>query len=74
MSAWLADPNARAWVEAQTALGRVGEPDDIGDIIAFLASDDSRWITGQVLDATGGGVIGVARTGDPAGAGTPTTR
>ncbi|HUE28034.1 MAG TPA: glucose 1-dehydrogenase [Solirubrobacteraceae bacterium] len=66
MSGWLADPTARAWADAQTALGRAGEPGDIGDIVAFLASDDARWITGQVLDATGGGLLGVARTGDPA--------
>ena len=65
MSWWLADPDARAWAEAQTALGRVGDPQDIGDIIAFLASDGARWITGQVLDATGGGLLGLAKTGDP---------
>jgi 3-oxoacyl-[acyl-carrier protein] reductase len=41
----------------------VGQPDDIGDIIAFLASDDARWINGQVLDATGGGVLGVTKMG-----------
>jgi NAD(P)-dependent dehydrogenase (short-subunit alcohol dehydrogenase family) len=65
MSYWLADPSAKAWADAQSALGRVGAPDDIGDIIAFLASDDARWITGQVLDATGGGLLGVSKIGDP---------
>jgi 3-oxoacyl-[acyl-carrier protein] reductase len=65
MSFWLADPSAKAWAEAQSALGRVGTPDDIGDIIAFLASDDARWITGQVVDATGGGLLGVSKIGDP---------
>jgi 3-oxoacyl-[acyl-carrier protein] reductase len=65
MSFWLGDPAAKAWAEAQSALGRVGDPGDIGDIIAFLASDDARWITGQVIDATGGGLIGVSKIGDP---------
>ncbi|MER6991676.1 SDR family oxidoreductase [Saccharopolyspora hirsuta] len=39
---------------AATPLGRIGEPADIADIVAFLASDDSRWITGQVINAGGG--------------------
>jgi 3-oxoacyl-[acyl-carrier protein] reductase len=38
----------------QTPLGRAGQPDDIGKIAAFLASDESYWITGQVILATGG--------------------
>jgi 3-oxoacyl-[acyl-carrier protein] reductase len=37
-----------------TALGRLGSPEDIADVVAFLASDDSRWITGQVIGANGG--------------------
>ncbi|MEL6166345.1 MAG: SDR family oxidoreductase [Cyanobacteria bacterium J06628_3] len=36
------------------ALGRIGEVEDIADIVAFLASDDSRWITGQNIRANGG--------------------
>ncbi|MBX9666947.1 MAG: glucose 1-dehydrogenase [Candidatus Obscuribacterales bacterium] len=39
---------------ARTALGRVGEPEDIAAVVAFLASDDGRWITGQTLRADGG--------------------
>ncbi len=38
----------------QTALGRLGEPDDIAGVAAFLASDDSRWVTGQYIEASGG--------------------
>jgi 3-oxoacyl-[acyl-carrier protein] reductase len=39
---------------AQTPLGRVGQPDDIADIAVFLASNDSRWLTGEQLLASGG--------------------
>jgi NAD(P)-dependent dehydrogenase (short-subunit alcohol dehydrogenase family) len=35
------------------ALGRVGQPEDIADIVTFLASHDARWVTGRVVDATG---------------------
>lgn len=37
-----------------TPLGRIGQPDDIADISVFLASDDSRWLTGEILLAGGG--------------------
>jgi NAD(P)-dependent dehydrogenase (short-subunit alcohol dehydrogenase family) len=45
-----------AWQGAAgfSALGRVGTPADIADAVAFLASDDGRWVTGHWLDATGG--------------------
>jgi len=39
---------------SQTPLGRLGQPDDIADIVAFLASDDARWLTGEQLIASGG--------------------
>ncbi|QIZ36110.1 SDR family oxidoreductase [Saccharopolyspora sp. ASAGF58] len=39
---------------AQTPLGRIAEPADIADIAAFLASEDSRWVTGQMIHAGGG--------------------
>ena len=39
---------------ASTALGRLGTPEDIADVVAFVCSDDARWITGQFLDANGG--------------------
>ena len=37
-----------------TALGRVGQPDDIAPGVVFLASDDSRWMTGETLHINGG--------------------
>ena len=39
---------------ANTALGRLGQPEDIADVVAFLASEDARWVTGQVLGVSGG--------------------
>ncbi|MFJ9680342.1 SDR family oxidoreductase [Streptomyces sp. NPDC101194] len=39
---------------ARTALGRVGEPGDIGAVIATLVSDESRWVTAQNIDVSGG--------------------
>jgi len=39
---------------AQTALGRVGEPDEIGRVIASLLSDESRWINAQSIEVAGG--------------------
>lgn len=38
----------------QTPLGRLGEPDDIADVVGFLVSDRGRWITGQRIGAGGG--------------------
>ncbi|HVA11781.1 MAG TPA: SDR family oxidoreductase [Stellaceae bacterium] len=39
---------------AETILGRVGRPEDIAEVVAFLASEPARWITGQVIEASGG--------------------
>jgi 3-oxoacyl-[acyl-carrier protein] reductase len=41
-------------VVAQTPLGRIGQPDDIATLAVFLASDDSSWLTGEKLTASGG--------------------
>lgn len=43
-----------AMIAAQTALGRVGLPDDIGGVIASLLSEDNRWINAQRIEASGG--------------------
>ncbi|GLL05935.1 SDR family oxidoreductase [Dactylosporangium matsuzakiense] len=52
---WLReDPQQLAVWSSFSAFNRVGQPADIADAVAFLASDDSRWVTGQCLDATGG--------------------
>ena len=39
---------------AQTPLGRFGQPDDIAPVAVFLASDASRWLTGEIIHASGG--------------------
>jgi 3-oxoacyl-[acyl-carrier protein] reductase len=40
-----------------TPLGRAGQADDIGKAVVFLASDESYWITGQLIQAAGGVTI-----------------
>ncbi|WP_171108201.1 MULTISPECIES: SDR family oxidoreductase [unclassified Streptomyces] len=48
-------------VEAMAALStfnRVGEPQDVADVVAFLVSDDARWVTGSFVDASGGTLLG----------------
>ncbi|MFB9838861.1 SDR family NAD(P)-dependent oxidoreductase [Actinoallomurus acaciae] len=50
----LAEPGAQEAWSARSALGRVGRPEDIADVVAFVASDDARWMTGDWIDVTGG--------------------
>jgi 3-oxoacyl-[acyl-carrier protein] reductase len=47
-------PSALKFFLEHTALGRVGEPVDIARVVAFLASDDAGWVTGQTIAASGG--------------------
>jgi 3-oxoacyl-[acyl-carrier protein] reductase len=37
-----------------TPLGRLGNPQDIATVVAFLASEDARWVTGSLIQAAGG--------------------
>ncbi|HWM56379.1 MAG TPA: SDR family oxidoreductase [Pseudonocardia sp.] len=48
------DEQMRARLAANTALGRVGEPDDIGGAIASLLTGENSWITGQRIEVSGG--------------------
>jgi 3-oxoacyl-[acyl-carrier protein] reductase len=50
-----AGPGVHAEVLAEEPFGRWGEPDDAARLIAFLCSDEGRWITGQVITSSGGG-------------------
>ncbi len=52
--AFEANPHIKDYLATQTALGRVGVPDDIGGIVAFLCSERARWITAQRIEASGG--------------------
>jgi NAD(P)-dependent dehydrogenase (short-subunit alcohol dehydrogenase family) len=47
-------PEVNKFISGQTALGRVGVPDDIGGVIASLLSEENRWIPGQCIEASGG--------------------
>jgi 3-oxoacyl-[acyl-carrier protein] reductase len=47
-------PEAQAEIADGTPLGRVGEPEDVADVIVFLASEQARWMTGQLLYVGGG--------------------
>lgn len=59
MNSWLTEnPESQKPVADMTALGRHGQPADIADAVAFLASDDARWITGQTLEVNGGLFLG----------------
>ena len=46
-----------ALLAGQTALGRVGEPNDVGCMVASLLSDDNRWINAQNIEVSGGYII-----------------
>lgn len=50
----LGHSEVKKMIESQTTLGRVGQPDDIGGVVAFLCSDAARWVTAQRLEASGG--------------------
>ncbi|MFF4779163.1 SDR family NAD(P)-dependent oxidoreductase [Microtetraspora fusca] len=49
--------DALAWLSSLSPMGRVGTPEDVADVVAFLASDDSRWVTGHWLDTSGGTLL-----------------
>ncbi|WP_028612462.1 SDR family oxidoreductase [Paenibacillus harenae] len=50
----LQDPAGQKFGADFSTFGRWGQPDDVADVAAFLASPDSRWVTGQLIDASGG--------------------
>lgn len=45
---------SKTFLSSQTPLGRVGQADDIGSVVAFLCSDDAKWINGQRIEVSGG--------------------
>jgi 3-oxoacyl-[acyl-carrier protein] reductase len=59
----LAVPEAAAGLAAIAALGRVGEPEDVAEVVGFLAGMGGRWVTGQTLDVSGGTFLGPIAVG-----------
>ncbi len=53
-AAGIGESEFRKQIEAQTPLGRIGQPKDIAPVAVFLASDDSAWITGETIYVAGG--------------------
>ncbi|WP_427019053.1 SDR family oxidoreductase [Pseudarthrobacter sp. P1] len=51
------DENLNTFWASQTALGRVGQPDDIGGAITTLVAPGASWITGQRIEASGGTLL-----------------
>lgn len=59
MNSWLHDSDeAVSSITDIVALNRIGQPAEIADAVAFFASDDSRWITGQTVEVNGGLYLG----------------
>jgi NAD(P)-dependent dehydrogenase (short-subunit alcohol dehydrogenase family) len=52
-----AEPNAKKYLESSVLLERIGEPEDIGDAVVFLLSQNSNYITGQIISVDGGSSI-----------------
>ncbi len=48
------NPQAKAIMTTLTPLGRVGRPDDIGSVVAFLCTEEAKWINGQRIEVSGG--------------------
>jgi NAD(P)-dependent dehydrogenase (short-subunit alcohol dehydrogenase family) len=46
-----------AQIASQIALGRVGLPDDIGSVVAFLCTDDAKWVNAQRIEVSGGQLL-----------------
>jgi 3-oxoacyl-[acyl-carrier protein] reductase len=53
-SAGIIGSSFQDWATSATPLGRIGQPQDIAGVVTFLATDDSGWLTGQQLIASGG--------------------
>jgi 3-oxoacyl-[acyl-carrier protein] reductase len=54
MSKFARSEEGRRFTLGMQALQRIGQPDDVADVITFVASDQARWITGETIEASGG--------------------
>ena len=57
-AAWIKSEQAQAHLSSIAAMGRVGQASDIQGVVAFLACDDSGWVTAQRIEASGGAYLG----------------
>lgn len=57
MAEFVRSADGEAFALGKQALKRIGKPDDIADVVSFLAGPESRWITGQAIEATGGSAL-----------------
>jgi NAD(P)-dependent dehydrogenase (short-subunit alcohol dehydrogenase family) len=57
MASFVKAPEAAEAIKGKQALKRIGQAEDIADVVGFLAGLDSRWVTGQVIEASGGSVL-----------------
>jgi NAD(P)-dependent dehydrogenase (short-subunit alcohol dehydrogenase family) len=48
------DPKWEAYFASRSIMGRIGQPEDLAGVAAFLASSDSAWVTGDIIIASGG--------------------
>jgi 3-oxoacyl-[acyl-carrier protein] reductase len=53
-TAGFAEGDFRKWIETTASLGRIGQPDDIAPTAVYLASSDSKYLTGEIVRVTGG--------------------
>ena len=58
MTAWMSPQAAARQVES-VPLGRLGRPEDVGPLCVYLASDESEWVSGTVVQLTGGSRVPV---------------
>ncbi len=54
MSSFTHTKEGREMILSMQTFKRIGKPDDVGAVVAFLASDDARWVTGDILEVAGG--------------------
>lgn len=57
MAEFVRSADGEAFALSKQALKRIGKPDDVADVVSFLAGPKSRWVTGHVVDVTGGSVL-----------------
>jgi len=53
---WI-NPDFEREIAAHTPLGRIGQPDDVADVVVFLCSQQARWVTGQLIHVGGGTTV-----------------